>query len=133
MHEGLVDSFHEPVLKEHDLVAHAARMGQLFRSELEELQRRCDCIGDVRGTGLMLGMEIVNTHSGRTQAGQPERFAAMKQEWERWDAELCRWLKCMGRLAGNSREIERSRAKARCGRKGTQHECGFVRLCGCIE
>ena len=64
-------------IKENDLVGHAARMGDLFQAELRGLQARLQCIGDIRGLGLMLGMEIVNPLSGRQQAGQPERFGAL--------------------------------------------------------
>src|SRR5579871_5486054 len=43
-----------------EIPAHAARMGQQLRQRLGELQKDHACIGDVRGHGLMLGMEIVN-------------------------------------------------------------------------
>jgi diaminobutyrate-2-oxoglutarate transaminase len=39
---------------------HAEAMGQRLRNHLLELQRRHAFIGDVRGRGLMLGMEIID-------------------------------------------------------------------------
>jgi diaminobutyrate-2-oxoglutarate transaminase len=49
----------------------AERMGQRLRNHLLELQRRHAFIGDVRGRGLMLGMEIVDPSGtpGPTGAG----------------------------------------------------------------
>lgn len=41
------------------LVARAARAGDLLADRLRALQQRFDCIGDVRGRGLLLGVEIV--------------------------------------------------------------------------
>ncbi|KAK3399620.1 2,2-dialkylglycine decarboxylase [Sordaria brevicollis] len=42
-----------------DLVSHARRMGDILHSGLEQLKGRYACIGDVRGRGLMAGVEIV--------------------------------------------------------------------------
>lgn len=64
-------------IREHDLVGNAERMGTLFMSHLRQLQETTPCIGDVRGMGLMIGLEIVNPASGVLQQGQPERFEQM--------------------------------------------------------
>lgn len=42
-----------------DLVSHARRMGEMLHSGLNQLKKRYACIGDVRGRGLMAGVEIV--------------------------------------------------------------------------
>lgn len=64
-------------IRREDLTGNAARMGALFLDELHRLQRDTRCIGDVRGLGLMLGVEIVNPHSGKRTHGQPERFGEL--------------------------------------------------------
>ncbi len=46
-------------LVEHELMANAARVGDYFMSRLRELQLRHTCIGEVRGKGLMIGVEFV--------------------------------------------------------------------------
>jgi 4-aminobutyrate aminotransferase len=46
-------------LLEEGLVDHAARMGDYFVANLRELQKRFPIMGDVRGKGLMIGVEIV--------------------------------------------------------------------------
>ena len=48
------------IIKRDKLVEHANCAGQYFRHGLEELRRRVDCIAEVRGKGLMLGMELKN-------------------------------------------------------------------------
>lgn len=41
------------------LVENSAEVGAYLKSELERLMRKHDCIGDVRGMGLMIGVEFV--------------------------------------------------------------------------
>ncbi|MCL7418737.1 MAG: aminotransferase class III-fold pyridoxal phosphate-dependent enzyme, partial [Halalkalicoccus sp.] len=45
---------------EHDLADHAAEVGARLRDRLESTAERFDAIGDVRGRGLMLGVEFVD-------------------------------------------------------------------------
>ncbi|WP_049898996.1 diaminobutyrate--2-oxoglutarate transaminase [Natrinema sp. J7-1] len=45
---------------EHDLEDHAAAMGDRLRDHLSETAATFDVVGDVRGRGLMLGMELVD-------------------------------------------------------------------------
>ncbi|MDR3590331.1 MAG: aspartate aminotransferase family protein [Negativicutes bacterium] len=47
------------VLAKYDLPAKAAELGAYLRGGLENLQQRHPIIGDVRGLGLMLGVELV--------------------------------------------------------------------------
>jgi 2,2-dialkylglycine decarboxylase (pyruvate) len=47
------------VIEEEGLVARAAQMGAYLRERLLELQGRHEVIGDVRGLGLLLGVELV--------------------------------------------------------------------------
>ena len=46
-------------LLEHDLQTNAAKIGQQLRADLEHLQDQVPNIGDVRGKGLMIGVELV--------------------------------------------------------------------------
>ncbi|TPX15460.1 uncharacterized protein E0L32_004440 [Thyridium curvatum] len=43
-----------------NLVAHAAARGRQLREGLQRLQDKYWCIGDIRGRGLLLGMEIIS-------------------------------------------------------------------------
>ena len=53
------------VVEEEKLVERAARLGKKLFDGLSELKRRHECVGDVRGRGLMLGVEIVRDGQGR--------------------------------------------------------------------
>jgi 4-aminobutyrate aminotransferase len=46
-------------LLERELVANSADVGAYLKAGLEKLKAKHDCIGDVRGLGLMLGVEFV--------------------------------------------------------------------------
>jgi 2,2-dialkylglycine decarboxylase (pyruvate) len=48
----------------------AARLGERLKAGLLALQQRYDCIGDVRGRGLLLGLDLVKDR--RTKAPDPE-------------------------------------------------------------
>jgi diaminobutyrate-2-oxoglutarate transaminase len=45
---------------EHDLASHADEMGARFEERLSETEAQFDVVGDVRGRGLMIGVEIVD-------------------------------------------------------------------------
>ncbi len=47
------------VLREQRIPQHAARMGERLRGHLDALAKELPCIGEVRGRGLMLGVELV--------------------------------------------------------------------------
>jgi 4-aminobutyrate aminotransferase len=52
-------------LLEGGLVANSAEVGGYLKSGLEKLKEKYDCIGDVRGMGLMLGVEFVTDKASR--------------------------------------------------------------------
>jgi 2,2-dialkylglycine decarboxylase (pyruvate) len=56
------------VVVEEDLPARAARQGARLLGLLGELQARHECIGDVRGMGLLCGLELVVDRSTREPA-----------------------------------------------------------------
>lgn len=47
------------VIESEDLCARAERQGSVLRARLEDLRSRWSCIGDVRGLGAMVAMELV--------------------------------------------------------------------------
>jgi 2,2-dialkylglycine decarboxylase (pyruvate) len=53
------------VIVEEELVARARTVGTYLRARLEELQQRYEPIGDVRGEGLLLGVELVQDRKTR--------------------------------------------------------------------
>lgn len=60
------------------LVDRARVAGQRLENGLRALQREFDCIGDVRGRGLLLGIEIVKSRAGKE--GAPDLGAAITRE-----------------------------------------------------
>ena len=55
-------------LVEREYAANAAAIGEYFLSRLRGLQARHDVIGEVRGKGLMIGMELVADRASRAPA-----------------------------------------------------------------
>ncbi|HJO15857.1 MAG TPA: aspartate aminotransferase family protein [Phycisphaerales bacterium] len=56
------------VLLEDNVQQHAADVGGYLKQGLEDLQSRHAIVGDVRGQGLMLGMELVTDRDAKTPA-----------------------------------------------------------------
>jgi 4-aminobutyrate aminotransferase len=55
-------------LLEGGLVKNSAEVGGYLKSGLERLQQKYDCIGDVRGMGMMLGVEFVKDRTSNEPA-----------------------------------------------------------------
>jgi 4-aminobutyrate aminotransferase len=53
-------------LLERELVANSAEMGAYLKRGLDKLMNKYECIGDVRGFGMMLGVEFVTDKTRRT-------------------------------------------------------------------
>ena len=68
------------VLDQEDLQNHALEVGQEFKRALQTLQKDYECIGDVRGYGLFLGIEFVEDRDSKTPwaAGAKEVVELMK-------------------------------------------------------
>jgi 4-aminobutyrate aminotransferase len=55
-------------LVEREYAANSASVGEYFMARLRELKERHACIGDVRGRGLMIGMELVTDRTTKEPA-----------------------------------------------------------------
>jgi len=69
----------EAVEKE-NLVAHVAEVGDQFFGMLRELQKKYPVIGDVRGKGLMIGLEIVGENKTPDPASVLKIFESTKAD-----------------------------------------------------
>jgi 4-aminobutyrate aminotransferase/(S)-3-amino-2-methylpropionate transaminase len=56
------------LIRQPAFLAHARRIGEVMRRELEQLQASCELVGDVRGVGPMLLIELVTDRDARTPA-----------------------------------------------------------------
>ena len=56
------------VIERENLLEKSFKMGDLLKKGLEELQTKFEVVGDVRGKGLFLGMEIVESRASRRPA-----------------------------------------------------------------
>ncbi|MFC0332022.1 aspartate aminotransferase family protein [Paenibacillus sepulcri] len=71
-------------VKENDIPAKAEERGKQLMSRLNGLKEQAACIGDVRGRGLMVGVEVVNENGGLDQLGHypayPRLASRIQQE-----------------------------------------------------
>lgn len=58
------------VMKEEKLLASANKQGTHVLKRLRELKEQCDLVGDVRGKGLMIGLELVEDKESKKPAAQ---------------------------------------------------------------
>jgi 2,2-dialkylglycine decarboxylase (pyruvate) len=58
------------VLARDELVARAATLGERLRAGLAELAERHECVGDLRGRGLLQGIELVTDRATREPADE---------------------------------------------------------------
>jgi diaminobutyrate-2-oxoglutarate transaminase len=65
------------VIQEEDLAAHAAMMGVRMQAHLRAVQAELPFIGDIRGRGLMIGVEIVDPAGMPDSLGHPPSDGAM--------------------------------------------------------
>jgi 4-aminobutyrate aminotransferase-like enzyme len=54
------------VIRDEDLLARSGRVGAFLRGELAGLAARYEPVGDVRGAGLYVGIELVRDRASRT-------------------------------------------------------------------
>ncbi|WP_338786860.1 aspartate aminotransferase family protein [Metabacillus sp. FJAT-53654] len=71
-------------VKENKLPNHVEKIGSYLKKQLHSLQREMSSIGDIRGRGLMLGIEIINPTKHSNQLGSfpayPELASLIQQE-----------------------------------------------------
>jgi len=58
------------IFEKENLVENAARVGALMKARLLEIQEKCPYLGDVRGRGLVMGLELVRDK--RTKEPEPD-------------------------------------------------------------
>ena len=58
------------IFEEEDLLSKAQRLAEQLRSGFRQLQERFDCIGDVRGLGPMLALELVRDRATKEPDGE---------------------------------------------------------------
>jgi 4-aminobutyrate aminotransferase-like enzyme len=85
------------ILEREGLVQNAAEEGHYLKGALEELKRKCEIVGDVRGIGLMLGLEIVSDKASKTPS--PQHASAISQYCR--DAGLLLCHRPTGAVSGN--------------------------------
>lgn len=56
------------IVRDENLIENAVRMGSFFKEGLQELQKDFPIIGDVRGRGLLLGLELVKDRTTKEPA-----------------------------------------------------------------
>jgi len=72
------------VIEEENLVARAEALGTYLLNELRGLMNRHDVIGDVRGKGLLLGVDLVSDRRTKKRA----RAVTAKVSWRCWEKGL---------------------------------------------
>lgn len=68
------------VIENENLLEKSIQMGALLKKGLEELQAKFEVVGDVRGKGLFLGVEIIESRSSRLP--DPDRTLKLVTECE---------------------------------------------------
>ncbi|AFK51718.1 4-aminobutyrate aminotransferase [Thermogladius calderae 1633] len=68
------------VIEREGLIERARTLGAYLTRRLREIQENHPVIGDVRGLGLMVGVEVVEDHRSR----RPSRVKALKVAWGAW-------------------------------------------------
>jgi taurine--2-oxoglutarate transaminase len=76
--------------EERGLIPHAHRMGELLLARLRDLAGRHRCVGDVRGKGLLVGVELVRDRENRAPLVPPNTDSLLPMQIRRraWDEGL---------------------------------------------
>jgi 4-aminobutyrate aminotransferase len=65
-------------LLQEELIVNAAEIGRFLMDSLSDMMDRCPVIGDVRGRGLMIGIELVKDREKKERAGAWRDLAVQK-------------------------------------------------------
>lgn len=65
------------IIEQDDLLSRSKEMGEYLKKRLEEMKEKHPLIGDVRGKGMLIGVDLVKDHRRRT----PARLEASKVCW----------------------------------------------------
>jgi 4-aminobutyrate aminotransferase len=71
-------------IEEDDLVVRSAENGRYLRTQLDQLAARHQAIGDVRGVGMIQGLELVTDRTGKA----PDQPTAAKVVYRAWELGL---------------------------------------------
>lgn len=71
-------------IKEERLIERAKKLGKYVIKRFEEMKEQYEIIGDVRGKGLLIGVDIVKDEKTR----EPDRTTALKICWRAWEKGL---------------------------------------------
>ncbi len=85
------------IYEEMDLVAHVRRMGERLRGHLGAIAARSNIVGQVRGAGLMLGVELVASPADGTPSRRT-RGLGRGSTRSRWSTALI--IRAMGDIIG---------------------------------
>ncbi len=69
------------VISSERLVENAAKMGRIAMKRLDEMKAKYEIVGDVRGKGLFIGIEIVKSKKGK-EPGVAEAEAVVKESFK---------------------------------------------------
>ena len=66
------------VMRDEDVLGRAEKLGKQVRRSLDEMSQRLDCIGEVRGLGAMLAVELVKNRKTKEPAPQLAQAAVAR-------------------------------------------------------
>jgi len=72
------------IIERENLPERAGRLGEVVMERFREMMERFDLIGDIRGRGLLIGVELVRDRDTK----EPARGEAMKVCWRAWERGL---------------------------------------------
>ena len=62
------------ILEEEKLQENAKNVGKYYFKKLDMLKKKFDCIGDIRGSGLFIGIEIINKDSKKPNTSLAQKI-----------------------------------------------------------